>query len=218
MRDSQLSVSCAHFAVRRSSFQTARFQGNFRFTCSNWNAVPTLPKVWNEIWREKFTFWFLFFFQMNFPLKFNDEQKRNRSLNPAGHWGCTSQRIRSISRSKWLDYRAVIASPATWSHLYSSGPLFIHPRVSQEAAKSPLITKVHSESLSPPSPPPLCVFFFFKKNKNGVSRVVRTRGRFVSDATRIFTEYYDRLKDGVTQSRTTHAAIRVLIETFYHLT
>ena len=66
MRDSQLSVSCAHFAVRRSSLQTARFQGNFRFTCSNWNAVPTLPKVWNEIWREKFTFWFLFFFSNEF--------------------------------------------------------------------------------------------------------------------------------------------------------
>ena len=109
----------------------------------------------------------------------------------------------------------MIASPATQSHLYPSGPLFIHPRVLQEAAKSPLITKVRSESLFPPSRPPLCVSF---KNMNGVSRVARTRGRFVSDATRIFTEYYDRLKDGVTQSRTTHAAIRVLIENVYHLT
>ena len=112
----------------------------------------------------------------------------------------------------------MIASPATWSHLYSSGPLFIHPRVSQEAAKSPLITKVHSESLFPSISTSSLCFFFLKKNKNGVSRVFRTRGRFVSDATRIFTEYYDRLKDGVTQSRTSHAAIRVLIETFYHLT
>jgi hypothetical protein len=152
---------------------------------------------------------------MNFSLKFNDELKQNRSLNPAGHWGWTSERIRSISRSRWLDYPAVIASPATWSHLYSSGPLFIHPRVLQEAAKSPLITKVLSESLFPPLRPPLCVSF---KNKNGVSRVARTRGRFVSDATWIFTEYYARLKDGVTQSRTSHAVIRVLIETFYQCT